>query len=686
MERFIGIIGLVVLMGVAILLSNNKKLIKPRVIFWGLFLQMTMASIVLSRGFLSFIGLFVLFFMIVLFMFDKELPKVFKKKWLGYGVVLVVSALIVGAFYFLEGSHVFKQETKADGQYVQVCYPQYAPVAEYGPFDGIERAFFSRNGSSYAIVYTKGGVDYVQIDKTLYGPYDKIDAVNFSRDGSTWLVQYEQKNADGIPDIYFLMPEGPIGPVTIESQPAFSHDGRSWAKEATSDNWYVRLNGQVYGQFSAAQPKAVGGFVVYLLYALILAGIVLSILKSKKVLKNAVISKSVWASILLITLSTLWAHGITGAQVMENFSGGVVKFLSLTDLGTDFLFHSLVGVDFIAKYGTAFAISVLPTIIFFSSFMSILYYFGILQFIVAGMAKFMSWTMGTSGAESLSCAANVFIGQTEAPLLIKPYLNKMTKSELLTVMVGGFGTIAGGVMAGYIKMGVSATNILAASMMAAPACLMMGKILYPETEHSETAGDVAMPKVETADNVLGAAANGVTDGLQLALNVGAMLIAFIALIGLVDIILAWGDKLIDGKLLGGVLIPGTTEYKGIFPGSLKTLLGSIFRPLAFIMGVPWKDAAEVGNMLGIKISVNEFVAYSMLAQHIQAADIGRKAVTITTYALCGFANFSSIGIQIGGIGALVPNRRSEIAALGMKAMIGGAIVSLINASIAGLLL
>jgi CNT family concentrative nucleoside transporter len=174
--------------------------------------------------------------------------------------------------------------------------------------------------------------------------------------------------------------------------------------------------------------------------------------------------------------------------------------------------------------------------------------------------------------------------------------------------------------------------------------------------------------------------------LQLALNVGAMLIAFIALIGFVDIILAWGDRMIDGNLLGGALIAGTTEYKGIFPGSLKTLLGSLFRPIAWIMGVPWKDAAEVGNLLGIKISVNEFVAYSMLSQHIQAADIGEKAVVIATYSLCGFANFSSIGIQIGGIGSLVPERRSEIASVGFRAMIGGAIVSMINASIAGLLI
>ncbi len=686
MERLISVLGLVVLLGIAFLLSNNKKMIKPRIFFWGLSLQLLFAVIVLNRGFLSFIGLFILFFMIVLYMLDKDIESKFKKKWLGGAVILVVSLLTVAAFYFLDASHVMKPVEKEGGNYVEVCYPQYAVVAEYGPFDNLKEAFFSRSGNSYIIVYTSGGKDYVEIDKTLYGPYDSVRSAYFAKNGADWIVEYETANAAGVREVYYLQPSGVTGPIGPDSQPAFSHDGQAWGKSIVSEKWYTRLGEASYGPFVAAKPGTVGGFVIYVLLAVLVAAITLSILTKRGVVKQAVVSKLFWSVVLLLTFSVLWARGIYGAKIMAAFSVKVEKFLSLTDLGTDFLFHSLVNVEFMSKYGMAFAISVLPTIIFFSSFMAILYYFGVLQSVVAGMARFMRWTMGTSGAESLSCASNIFVGQTEAPLLIKPYLKEMTKSEIHAIMVGGFATIAGGVMAGYIKMGVSATHLIAASVMSAPAALMVSKLMYPETEHSKTAGDVELPKVETSDNVLGAAAAGVTDGLNLALNVGAMLIAFIALIGFVDQILAWGDKLIDGRLIGGSLIPGSNEYKGIFPGSLKTLLGTVFRPIAWVMGVPWKESAAVGNLLGLKISVNEFVAYGMLGQHIANNDLGPRSIIIATYALCGFANFSSIGIQIGGIGTLVPERRSEIAALGLRAMIGGAIASWITATIAGILL
>jgi CNT family concentrative nucleoside transporter len=300
----------------------------------------------------------------------------------------------------------------------------------------------------------------------------------------------------------------------------------------------------------------------------------------------------------------------------------------------------------------------------------------------------------TSGAETLSCSANIFVGQTEAPLLIKPVLDGMTRSELLTVMVGGFATIAGGVLAGYIAMGVPAGHLIAASVMSAPAALVIGKIVFPEREHSQTAGDVKMPDIRVGDNAIEAAANGITDGLKLAVNVGAMLIGFIALIAVIDVILNWADSLIDGRLLAGAYVqygsggmsPAVGEYVGVFPGSLQTLFGTVLRPLAFLMGVPWADADKVGNLLGIKLSLNEFVAYGQLGSYIQSDVLSRRAMIISTYALCGFANFSSIGIQIGGISAVAPGRKSDLAKLGLKAMLGGAIASWLTATIAGMLL
>jgi len=317
-----------------------------------------------------------------------------------------------------------------------------------------------------------------------------------------------------------------------------------------------------------------------------------------------------------------------------------------------------------------------------------------MQVVIVAMARFMRWTVGTSGAETLSCTANVFVGQTEAPLLIKPFLNDMTKSELLTIMVGGFATIAGGVLAAYIAMGIPAGHLIAASVMSAPAALLIGNIIYPELEHSVTAGEVNMPAIDSGDNVIEAAANGITDGLKLAVNVGAMLIGFIALIAVLDVTLNWFDSLIDGSLLHGAwtaygsggMSPVTGEYSGIFPGSLQTLFGTLLRPLAFLMGVPWADAAKVGNLLGIKISLNELVAYGVLGSYVQEGVISNRAMIISTYALCGFANFSSIGIQLGGIAAVAPRRRADLAKLGLKAMFGGAIASWLTASVAGILL
>jgi len=386
---------------------------------------------------------------------------------------------------------------------------------------------------------------------------------------------------------------------------------------------------------------------------------------------------------LCLGIILLWWE--PGVKAFRWLSEKVYSFLMLSQVGVDFLFGELGKPSNYGTYGPQIALIIASTIIFFSASMAILYYLGVMQIVIEAMAKFMRWAMRTSGAESLSCSANIFVGQTEAPLLIRPFLSDMTVSELHAVMVGGFATIAGGVLASYMSLGVPAGHLIAASVMSAPAALVMAKIIFPETEHSKTAGDVKIPKTQLYDNVLDAAARGTTDGLKLAANVLAMLISFLALIALIDVFLGGADSLIDGKLLGGEFIEGH-GYSGIFPAKLSILFGTIFSPLAFLMGVPWSEAATVGNLLGTKIAANEFVAYLKLSQLIADGNLSERAITIATYALCGFANFGSIGIQLGGIGALAPDRRPELAKVALKAMIGGALASWMTASIAGLLI
>jgi len=428
-----------------------------------------------------------------------------------------------------------------------------------------------------------------------------------------------------------------------------------------------------------------------------------------------------YLAVVLLAVGVVWLvdGGHTGQVIFAVFSEKVASFLALSDYGARFLFGNLADSKYFFTgpgaawpgFGFQFAFKVLPTIIFFGGFMGVLYYLGIMQKIIEAMARFMRWTVGTSGAETLSCSANIFVGQTEAPLLIKPFLEEMTPSELLTIMVGGFATIAGGVLAGYIGMGIPAGHLIAASVMSAPAALVLGKIIYPETEHSVTAGDVGLPEIETASNVIEAATNGISDGFQLALNVGAMLVGFIALIAVIDVGLNFTDSLVDGRMLplldtwmhgslsryipalgtqvqygSGGMSPVTGEFVGLFPGSLQTLFGTVLKPLAFLMGVPWSEASQVGNLLGIKLSLNEFVAYGTLAHYIQQGALGARSIAIATYALCGFANFSSIGIQIGGISAVAPGRRRDLARLGLRAMLGGALASWTTATIAGILM
>jgi CNT family concentrative nucleoside transporter len=366
-----------------------------------------------------------------------------------------------------------------------------------------------------------------------------------------------------------------------------------------------------------------------------------------------------------------------GREFFEALSRVFVQVISFATDGAVFIFGSLADP---ANLGFIFAFQVLPTIIFFAALMSVLYHLGVMQKIVQAMAWIMLKVLRISGAESLSVAANVFVGQTEAPLVVRPYISRMTESELLTMMVGGMATIAGGVLAAYITMlgGADeatrifyAKHLLSASIMAAPATVVIAKILKPETEQSLTRGEVKLHVEKTATNVIEAAANGAADGWRLALNVGAMLLAFIALIAMINYPLNW-----IGEITGFDAATGRTL-------SLSTILGFLLSPLAWVIGVPWADAVTVGGLIGEKVVTNEFVAYARLKE-IQET-ISPKALLISTYALCGFANFSSIAIQIGGIGGLAPERKSDLARLGLRAVLGGTLATMMTATIAGVL-
>lgn len=354
-----------------------------------------------------------------------------------------------------------------------------------------------------------------------------------------------------------------------------------------------------------------------------------------------------------------------GRKIFEGVSGVITKLLDFTNEGSVFLFGELMNTD---KFGSIFIFQVLPTIVFFSSLMGVLYYLGIMQFIIKFIAKFICKLLGTSGSETLSAVGNIFLGQTEAPLLVKPFIKTMTRSEILAIMVGGMATVAGGVMAGYVAMGVNAGHLLAASIMAAPAGLVMAKILVPETEESKTKDSTDIVVENTATNIVEAAANGASEGLGLALNVGAMLLAFVALLALLNYIMG---------AFGGIF--GFPEL------SFQWILGKLFSPLVFLMGVPTVDISAAGSLLGQKIILNEFVAYSELSTFIANGGLQPKTIMILTYALCGFANFSSIAIQIGGIGGLAPEKKSLIAKLGLKALIGGTLTTCLTATIAGIL-
>ncbi|APG04319.1 Na+ dependent nucleoside transporter domain-containing protein [Luteibacter rhizovicinus DSM 16549] len=375
-----------------------------------------------------------------------------------------------------------------------------------------------------------------------------------------------------------------------------------------------------------------------------------------------------------------------GRDVFDAIATGFVHLLDYVDVGSRFIFGSLLDSS---KFGVIFAVKVLPTIVFFASLTGVLYHIGVMQQIVKGMAWVITKVMRVSGAETTSVCASVFIGQTEAPLTIKPYIERMTQAELMTVMIGGMAHIAGSVMAAYVAMlggddpamrMFYAKHLLTASVMAAPATMVLAKILVPETQEPLTRGTVKIEVEKTTANVIDAAATGAGDGLKLAMNVGAMLLAFIALIALVNGPVQWLGTLGGDHSLNTWL----TNLNGHeVKLSLETIFGWVLSPIAWLIGVPWQDATLVGSFIGEKVVINEFVAYADLAKHLD--QLLPHSRLIATYALCGFANFSSIAIQIGGIGGLAPNRRGDLARLGLRAVLGGSIATFMTATIAGVL-
>jgi len=391
--------------------------------------------------------------------------------------------------------------------------------------------------------------------------------------------------------------------------------------------------------------------------------------------RKAIRGKTVaWGLGLQIVFAILVLKVEIGRQRIAEAGEIVKKLLSYAFAGSEFVFGDLGKQA--SHGGFNFAFQVLPTVIFIAAFFAILYHYGIMQLIIRLAAWVMTRVMGASGAESLNVAASIFMGQTEAPLTIRPFLKDLTRSELMTVMTSGMAHVSGGIMAAYILFGIDAKHLLSAVIMTAPGTILVSKMLVPETEQPTTAGRVVMSEeeieAEKKENLLGAISRGTIDGLHLALNIAAMLIAFIALIALTN-----------GILHG---IHNGLEHIGIhwFPTSLERIFGVIFAPIAWVIGIPWRDCAIVGNLLGTRMALNELVAFSILGTQKELLD--PRSFTIATFALCGFANLSSIGIQIGGIGALAPNKKQELARLGFRAMLAGTMANLMSASIAGILL
>ena len=396
---------------------------------------------------------------------------------------------------------------------------------------------------------------------------------------------------------------------------------------------------------------------------IVLLGIAYLLSNDRKMIDTNII---IWGLGLQISFAFIILKTPLGEYIFTFLNNIIVKLISFADAGSDFLFTS-----FIPEVGyhvalINFAFRALPVIIFFSSLIAVTYYFGIIQFIIKKIAFIMEKTMKTSGAETLSVSANIFVGQTEAPILIRPFISSMTKSELMAIMVGGFATVAGSVMALYVSWLNNVPNIaghlLAASVMSAPAALMIAKVIYPETERPKTVNSDNIDLKSKDTNAMDAIGRGATDGMKLAANVAAMLIAFISIVAMINFILGYADT------------------------SLQDILGMIFKPIAWSMGVPWEEANIVGTLMGEKIVLTELIAFGDLTNYIKNDLLSKRSAIIASYALCGFANVGSIGIQLGGIGAMAPERRGDLSNLVFKAMIGGALASWLTASIAGILI
>ena len=396
---------------------------------------------------------------------------------------------------------------------------------------------------------------------------------------------------------------------------------------------------------------------------IVLLGIAYLLSNDRKMIDTNII---IWGLGLQISFAFIILKTPLGEYIFTYLNNIIVKLISFADAGSDFLFTS-----FIPEVGyhvalINFAFRALPVIIFFSSLIAVTYYFGIIQFIIKKIAFIMEKTMKTSGAETLSVSANIFVGQTEAPILIRPFISSMTKSELMAIMVGGFATVAGSVMALYVSWLNNVPNIaghlLAASVMSAPAALMIAKVIYPETERPKTVNSDNIDLKSKDTNAMDAIGRGATDGMKLAANVAAMLIAFISIVAMINFILGYANT------------------------SLQEILGMIFKPIAWSMGVPWEEANIVGTLMGEKIVLTELIAFGDLTNYIKNDLLSERSAIIASYALCGFANVGSIGIQLGGIGAMAPERRKDLSNLVFKAMIGGALASWLTASIAGILI
>ena len=441
-----------------------------------------------------------------------------------------------------------------------------------------------------------------------------------------------------------------------------------------------------YGGVPKAQPFA---------GAIVILGIAYALSTNRRAidLKTVVWGLGLQVVFALFVLKNAW-----GQRAFRTLGDLITRLLDFANVGASFVFGPLgdkqawphimttvLGAEG-ARYSMIFAFQVLPTIIFIAALFAILYYYGVMQFVVRIFAWAMQKVMKASGAETLNVAASIFMGQTEAPLTIRPFLPKMTQSELMTVMTSGMAHISGGIMAAYILFGVDAKHLLTAVIMTAPGTLMMAKMFVPETEVPETMGTVRLNVERTDVNVIDAAGRGTGEGLHLALNVGAMLVSFLALVALLNALLG----------AAGSFAASTFGLASLANLSLQQILGLAFAPVAWAMGVPWQDSQIIGNLLGTRMVLNEFVAYAQLGQYAAATAVNAagplfgtidpKSFTIATFALCGFANFSSIGIQIGGIGALAPNRRHDLARLGLRAMLAGTLANFMTATIAGFLL